>query len=447
VIAAALLLAALAIRVVQVQTTSYAAPFDAGSYLSLASQVAHHGDFRDRRAPGSAAGGTRGPSAYFPPAFPYLLAAIDLISGHTTPKGPALRPARISQAVLGTVIVGLIGLVAYEAFGGSSTIALTAMALAAFYPVLIELSAILVAENLLTALMLAAIWTALRARRAVEHRYAWVGAAGVFTGLAALAHENGILLVIPLAVAVWKTKRLAPAVLVAATVLTILPWTIRNALQLHAFVPISDETGITLVGTYNPASAADPQVAYKWRFFGNIPGEHARLGRTGRFTEPQLSDKLQSQALRYIGHHPLAPIEAAFHNTLRMFELEGTFAWHASASAQGLSTENAGVGVASLWVVVALAIAGAFTRAARRAPRWMWAIPLLLALSIVLVNVETPRFREPIEPFLIMLAACALCAAGAALRRRLRRAPVGRQDRAAQPRRARELVEMVKRLA
>ncbi len=47
-------------------------------------------------------------------------------------------------------------------------------------------------------------------------------------------------------------------------------------------------------------------------------------------------------------------------------------------------------------------------------------MPLLFAISVVLVNVETPRFREPVDPFLIMLAACALAAAVG----RLRRSPV-----------------------
>ena len=122
-IAAAILALALTIRIVQVQTTSYDAPFDAGSYLSLASQIAHHGDYSSKA---NGAGGTKGPSAYFPPAFPYLLAVSDLISGHTTKKGKAVQPARIEQAVLGTVTVGLIGLVAWEAFQ-SVAVALIAM--------------------------------------------------------------------------------------------------------------------------------------------------------------------------------------------------------------------------------------------------------------------------------------------------------------------------------
>jgi len=35
------------------------------------------------------------------------------------------------------------------------------------------------------------------------------------------------------------------------------PWTIRNAVVMHALIPVSDETGGTLAGTYNPVSARD----------------------------------------------------------------------------------------------------------------------------------------------------------------------------------------------
>ena len=47
--------------------------------------------------------------------------------------------------------------------------------------------------------------------------------------------------------------------------------------------------------------------------------------------------------------------------------------------------------------------------------------PVLYAVSIVFVNVETPRFREPIDPFLILLAACAVVTAFTRLMTALRR--------------------------
>jgi 4-amino-4-deoxy-L-arabinose transferase-like glycosyltransferase len=448
---AAILIVALGLRVAEVEGTSSYRPInDAGSYLTLASEIAHTGDYSLSRAPGSGAGGTRGPSAYFAPGFPYFLAAVDLIDGHAIRRGAAVQPARLAQAVLGTITVALIGLVAFELFG--ATAGLIALALAAVYPVLIELSATLAAENLLTALILGGVYCALRARRARGRAsaYGWVAGAGVLTGLATLTHENGIVVLPVLIFAVWKAKPrwlAAPALLIGTAALTIASWTIRNAVVMRRFIPVSDETGITLVGTYNRASAANPQVPYKWRIFYAIPGERALIRQASHLTESQLGDRLQRQALKYIGEHPLAPLSAALHNTLRLFELEGTYAWHASAAAQSIPTWVAGVGVLGFWILCLLAIAGAFTRLVSTAPKWIWWVPLLLALSVVLVNVETPRFRAPVDPFLILLATASLATAADGVTRRLRRAPVGGEAREAVPARPGQLVKMHQRLA
>jgi 4-amino-4-deoxy-L-arabinose transferase-like glycosyltransferase len=418
-IATALLVAALAVRVAEVELTSYRPIHDAGSYLTLASEVAHAGDYSTSDRSGGGAGGTRGPTAYFGPGYPYFLAGVDVLDGQETRRGRAVYPARLAQTVLGTVTVGLVGLVALELFGSAA--ALAALAIAAFYPVLVELSGALVAENLMTALMLAALWATLRARRSASRRAAWIAAAGVLTGLATLTHENAALIAIPLAFGVWTARPrgslealAAPALLIAMAAVTIAPWTIRNAIVLHRFIPVSDETGITLVGTYNRASAADRQIPYKWRIYYSIPGERSLIRESGHMSEPALGNRLLNQAFGYIGHHPLAPLAVAYHNTRRMLELAGTFAWRASTEAMSLPRGLADAGVVSFWILALVAAAGSLTAAARRAPRWIWAIPALLALSVVLVNVETPRFREPVDPFLILLAACAVVAAARA---------------------------------
>ncbi|HEY4830034.1 MAG TPA: glycosyltransferase family 39 protein [Solirubrobacteraceae bacterium] len=451
---AAILVVALVLRVNAAERTPYRPINDAGSYLTLASYIAHTGDYSLRRTPGSGAGGTRGPSAYYAPGYPYFLALVDLIDGHAVRRGPAIAPARDSQAVLGTITVALIGLVAYELYGASA--GLIALVMAAVYPVFTELAGTLVAENLLTLLVMAALYAALRARRAgkAATRYGWVAGAGVLTGLATLTHENGVLILVGLIPAVWTVRprlRLrsiaAPALLVALTALTILPWTIRNAVELHSFIPVSDETGVTLVGTYNVASAADPQVPYKWRIFYGIPGERSLIRESPHLTEPQISAKLQSQALHYVSDHPFSPFVVAFHNTLRMFELEGTFAWIASASAVSLSTPVARTGVISFWILCVVALAALATKRGRSAPGWVWVIPVLLALSVVLVNVETPRFREPVDPFLILLAAAGLSTVADRLLGRLRRAPVGREAGDAVATRPAQLVEVHEGLA
>jgi hypothetical protein len=187
---------------------------------------------------------------------------------------------------------------------------------------------------------------------------------------------------------------------------------------------VADETGITLVGTYNAASANNPGIPYKWRLYYGIPGEGPLIRQAGRLTEPVLSDRLQTQAQNYVSDHLYAPFSAAFYNSRRLLELEGSGAWHASAKAISLPIGLARVGVIGFWVLCLLALAGAVTRAARRAWRWLWVTPVLLWLSVAVINAETPRFREPADAFLILLAACGLAAALRRLQPRLRRAPV-----------------------
>ena len=357
------LLGALGIRLGYVAGERYHAINDAGTYNRLAGMIATYGDYHTGDKPKSGAGGSRGPTAYFPPGFPYLLAVADLVDGHEAGGKAAVPGERIEMAVLGTISVALVGLVALEAFGEG--VAWAALVVAAFYPVMIELSGTLVAENLVVTLELAAAWTALRGRRA-RHPYAWIAATGLLTGLAALTHENAILYVIPFAIAAWSIGRAgpgaarrharlralgAPALLVVCTCLMIAPWTIRNAVQLHAFVPVADETGITLAGTYNPVSANDPQVPYKWHLFSHVPTLRHFAHDSGRDTELELSDRLQTAALNYIKAHPLAPIQAGLDNTLRMFEIEGTYAWKASARAIGLKTTVAREGIIGFWIV------------------------------------------------------------------------------------------------
>ncbi len=59
------------------------------------------------------------------------------------------------------------------------------------------------------------------------------------------------------------------------------------------------------------------------------------------------------------------------------------------------------------YVLALLALAGAFTRAARAAPAWLWLAPILLFASVIFAG-SAIRYRAPVEPFLALLAALAI---------------------------------------
>lgn len=404
-IAILILMLAVVLRAGEVQRAPYKPVGDARAYLTLGGQIAETGGYAstDRGA-----GGSRGPSAYYAPAYPYLLGALDRITGNAPMSAGQVHVARLAGAVLGTLLVGFIGLIALELFG--IDMALLAMALAGIYPALIEMSSTLAAENLMVVFAMAAVWTALRAQRSGDP-LRWIIATGVLTGLATLTHTSAFLVLVPLGVAVWRSVPVfgrrelgAIAVLIVSTLLTLTPWLVRDGLVMKTFVPVTDESGLTLAGTYNSTSAhSDPK--YRWLFYTEVPGYAAIAHRAYGMSETQLDSKLESRVLDYVAHHPGAPARVAWQNTLRMFELDGSHAWRASATSIGLQAGVARIGVYCFWALCAMALLGLIVPRALRAPWWLWGVPWLMWLSTVLVDAETPRFREVIEPFLILLAA------------------------------------------
>jgi hypothetical protein len=117
-------------------------------------------------------------------------------------------------------------------------------------------------------------------------------------------------------------------------------------------------------------------------------------------------------------------------NTLRLLDLPGPALEHYLAPYEAYPRRLTTASVYAFWVLAALAVAGAFTAAARRAPGAFWALVPFIALPSVLFLGAT-RYRAPADPFLLVLAALALVAArdrvaaGRGARRRPRPASLG----------------------
>jgi uncharacterized membrane protein YqjE len=293
---------------------------------------------------------------------------------------------------------------------------LLALGLSAVYIPLITVGGAVMSEPLFDAFMLAALVAALAHRRS-PHRYRWALLAGVLGGLAILTRANALILLFPLVWAVWDGRpsrtRAAlgpPLALVAVALITVTPWTIRNAVELHAFVPVSTQLGSALAGTYNDAVRADTQNPAAWQGLKHIPDYAVLFERVGRTPEPVLEGELRRAALRYIAHHPLFVAKVGWWNTRRMLELAGRPRSRATAATITVNHKWADRGIVCFWIVLGLALAGVATRRARNAPAFVWAVPALMFLSVVFLVVETPRYRTPIDPFLVLLAAAALAA-------------------------------------
>lgn len=402
---AGLVVLALAGRVAAVLATpGYAPEFDAEDYDRYAASLAETGSFPST---GYEVGG---PTAFRPPLYPLLLAGVYELTGARWTAG------RLAGALLGALAVVLVYLVARRLWGRRE--ALVAGALAAAFPPLVLTGVALVSEPLFVVLELAVVLAVL-VQRTAARPLPWAVAAGALCGLGALTRANGALLVVPAALGVWAVRpRLsaralaAPAVVVAAAALTVAPWTVRNAIVLDAFVPVSTQAGVALAGTYNDQSRGfDPYkgtwvLPEKTRMYGPLFAQEG-------LNEAGLERELRSRALRFARDHPGYVLELAWLNTARLLELApaSPHAIDADRRQRGLSEAAAGVSRWSLYAALLLALAGAAVLwrrgRGRRGPGFVWLVPVLMTAAAVPI-VAIPRYQAPLYPFLVLLAAVAL---------------------------------------
>lgn len=348
------------------------------------------------------------PTAYRPPAYPYALAAPELLARAL--GGGGLSLARGFQVLIGVLDVALVGLLASMIWG--SSVGLVALGLAAVYMPLVLVSGTLISEPLYVALMLGSICAILRWRRCGG--LWWLPAAGVLAGLCALTRSNGIIVLIAVsALTVFAAgdgrlgrRRLRSALLVLTCgVLTIVPWTVRNAVVLKHLVPISTESGGTLVGTYNSTSRADRAEPATWLGLSHIAGYGTLYREQSAYPETTIDSALRRDAVDFATDHPTYIASVFWHNTIRLFDLDGFARTRFTAGTIDLPGGPAVAGAIMFYVVALLALAGALSARAREAPRVLWLLPVLQFVSTVLVISETPRFRTPLEPFILLLAA------------------------------------------
>jgi 4-amino-4-deoxy-L-arabinose transferase-like glycosyltransferase len=362
-----------------------------------------HGIPPSNRAPAG------GPSAFRPPGYPLFLAGV-----YATARQEAAVAARAVQALLGTIAAGLIGLIAARIWG--RRVGLIALGVAALAPPLVIMSTALVSEALFVPLVLAAVAAALEARRS-SRPLSWALVVGVLLGAAELTRTNAAVLLLTLALAVWKERPrwrpralLAPAAVALAAVVTVAPWTVRNALALRAFVPVSTEVGYTLAGTYNLASRSDHHWPAVWK-----EAEHGASPEYGpilfyasieRWDERKLGDRLEAAALADIRRDPGYLLKVGWWNTVRMLHLGELDFAVANLRDTDIPRLPALLEIFGFYPLGVLALAGLATRQARRAPLWLWLVPVVLGSTIFVSGFI--RFRSSLDPFLVMLAALAV---------------------------------------
>lgn len=189
------------------------------------------------------------PTAYWPIGYPLFLAAVYKVFG------PHFYAAKVFNIMMSSATVGLIFLLGRNLCGFAG--GLCAGILLAILPSQIEWTSVLCSEVLYTFLLVTFLYV-FTLRKPDQQNWIHPLASGVLLGLACLVRPVGLLLPTFLwVIYLFSTKNFKRRViwgmiLVASTLLTISPLTIRNYIVFKSFIPVSTNGGINLWQGNNP---------------------------------------------------------------------------------------------------------------------------------------------------------------------------------------------------
>jgi 4-amino-4-deoxy-L-arabinose transferase-like glycosyltransferase len=316
---------------------------------------------------------------------------------------------RLTGTVFGSITVLCVGLLGRRLAGDRA--GLLAAGLAAAYPILITADGALMSESLYGALiggsLLAAMW--LRDRPSPA-RAATLGA---LIGLATLTRGEAFVLLGLLLLAVVRRPGgvRASIAAVAAMIVVLTPWTVRNWVTFDRFVLISTDSG-AVVGGANCAPTYSGS---------NIGGWSILCDRDYPGNEAEETDRQRRDGTRYALHHVGRWPKVVVARLLRQASFLRPF-----QANPGRSAWVQDVGVVVYWALLPLALYGAVTLRRRRIPSLIVLAPVALVIIQAVLIYGFLRFRHPAELSLCVLAGVGLDAA-------LRRREATRRDRAAAP--------------
>jgi 4-amino-4-deoxy-L-arabinose transferase-like glycosyltransferase len=387
---------------------------DAHAYYALSKALYTEGSF---------GGPTFKDSSDWSPGAPLLYAASFYATG-----GTREGTARIVEALLGVASI-LVVFALGKRLAGAPAGLLAAFAVAV-YPPFIHSTGALYSEPAamltLPAGILAFLWASER-----EQSEAWL-LPGLLFGLTALFRPEyllvGVAFVILALIRIVRTRGWRPglagaALLVAALLILIVPWTIRNEVVLERLVPISTGGGKALyVGTFLPADGEYQRVKailarrYLHRdldphsealeevdptpLFNHVAARYPDLPRDSAL------GKIGKQSFsKYFGEDPIEYLAMTARKTWRM--------WSAGIGEAMEST----AGRVLQTLIVVLALAGLLLLAMRR--RW-WellamAAPIVLVTVVGAISLAAPRRNEVLMTLVFPLAAATLSWGTAAL--------------------------------
>ncbi len=376
----------------------YLPTFDSGVYQKIALNLLHSRCFC--QLPGVQTTGRA-------PLWPLVIAVIYRLFGVNN------LSVRLFLSCLGSGTCVLVYLFARDICG--RRIGLLAGIIAAIYPNLFIYDGWLYSESLYTFLLLAFCYTLYLIQRTKQAR--WMMLSGFLAGLLALERPNGViipvLVVVWAVIVIWKAKtswRVAAssaAIIALITVALVLPWTLRNYTLTHRLIPVATGDGTVLLGAYND------------KVLSNTPSYGTWVGPTGAV--PQIADRnYTSDTARDDAYKAYVSqwIRGHLNEMPYLLSLHIVKMWTPSTSEEDLPMNQFPtrlssqvtmdmINVMSYPIFLLAALGLVVTRKWWRELLFIYLI-LIETVALCIYFYGSSRFRAPIEPFLVILAAAAI---------------------------------------
>jgi 4-amino-4-deoxy-L-arabinose transferase-like glycosyltransferase len=354
------------------------------------------------------------PTVYRAPLWPAIIAAITLI------LGPGDYYARLFLCCIGSGTCILVYLLAKELF--CFRIGIVTGAVAAIYPNLYIYDGWLYTESLYTFLLLAFCYGIYQLQRSQKRNRWWLWC-GVSLGLLALTRPNGLFMLgvfIFWALVMgwekilsWRVVTKSVLFISLISLAIIAPWTVRNYFVSHAFIPVATGDGTVLLGAYNNEILSSSQYLGLWVRPLEADPAVAKPYPENSCAAPcevKRESVYRDAAEQWIRSHiSLMPYLLQLH-MLNMWQVDVHEADLPTQRFPDLRSTKVVLSMMKLLSVPIFLLAASGFAVTRRRWREFLFIYLILLMTVVqcLVFYGSPRFRAPIEPMLLLLAAGAV---------------------------------------
>jgi 4-amino-4-deoxy-L-arabinose transferase-like glycosyltransferase len=332
-------------------------------------------------------------TAFRPPTYPVLLGVLKVAGLETM----GLRLGNALLAGLTVVLVYALGRRIASALAGA-----IASILMATYPLALYTAAHLYPQALATVLLLGALLLVVILESSTGFRsLALAAGAGLLLGLLTLTVPSFavMLIVTPLWLA-WRVRRQAIVPALALLIVATIPigvWAGRNHRELGAFVPVATNGGFNLLLGNSPGATPTSGT--------NVDISEYEAEVVSRQLDEVASDRFyRSQAIEWVYENPF---DAA---TLYLGKLLNSFSVKNELATAGVAPSLFETIVLGSTYLPLLGLAVARVVARRRLPLntgeglLIWSF--LANLLVIAVFFSRVRFREPLDPLMILIAAC-----------------------------------------